>query len=314
MVLVRQVFRHIRHLEMWCVASQNAAIHGHRVLLAGDVLQALTKAAGGCLLERAPRRRTGSMKIWRIITDHLGSPRLVVDIDDGTIIAEREFDEFGRVIIDSAPGLLPFGFAGGLADPDTGLIRFGARDYDPDNGRWTAKDPIGFNGGTTNLYEYVGGDPVNDIDPSGLNISGLSPEMLSIVLGLPGRPGALARALHFNDQISVNVSWVSLPTPDLVRRGGAHTNTGAHSPRDSADIQICVDQGQRESARRSRRKGLDSSQYPETELTLLIHELAHAFYETRNNEGPGSESNAFSQQVEDLYRAQLGLPGLGAHP
>ena len=105
---------------------------------------------------------------WRIITDHLGSPRLVVDVDDGTIVAEREFDEFGRVVIDSAPGLLPFGFAGGLEDPDTGLVRFGARDYDPESGRWTAKDPIGFNGGTTNLYEYAGNDPLNFSDPSGL--------------------------------------------------------------------------------------------------------------------------------------------------
>jgi RHS repeat-associated protein len=101
---------------------------------------------------------------WRIITDHLGSPRLVVDVDDGTIVAEREFDEFGRVVIDSAPGLLPFGFAGGLEDPDTGLVRFGARDYDPESGRWTAKDPIGFNGGDTNVYAYVAGDPVNRID------------------------------------------------------------------------------------------------------------------------------------------------------
>jgi RHS repeat-associated protein len=36
----------------------------------------------------------------------------------------------------------PFGFAGGLYDADTGLVRFGARDYDAYTGRWTAKDPI----------------------------------------------------------------------------------------------------------------------------------------------------------------------------
>lgn len=44
----------------------------------------------------------------------------------------------------------------------------GARDYDPSVGRWTAKDPILFNGGQTNLYVYVGNDPVNLIDPPGL--------------------------------------------------------------------------------------------------------------------------------------------------
>jgi RHS repeat-associated protein len=63
---------------------------------------------------------------------------------------------------------IPLGFAGGLYDKDTKLIRFGYRDYDPFTGRWTAKDPIDFNGGSSNLYAYAGNDPVNAIDPSGL--------------------------------------------------------------------------------------------------------------------------------------------------
>ena len=44
----------------------------------------------------------------------------------------------------------------------------GSRNYDPETGRWTSKDPILFNGGDTNLYGYVLADPVNLIDPSGL--------------------------------------------------------------------------------------------------------------------------------------------------
>jgi len=36
------------------------------------------------------------------------------------------------------------------------------------SGRWTAKDPILFGGGDTNLYGYVLNDPVNMVDPSGL--------------------------------------------------------------------------------------------------------------------------------------------------
>ena len=46
-------------------------------------------------------------------------------------------------------------------------MRFGARDYDPITGRWTTKDPIGFNGGDPNLYGYVLQDPVNLVDPGG---------------------------------------------------------------------------------------------------------------------------------------------------
>jgi RHS repeat-associated protein len=105
---------------------------------------------------------------YRILVDQLGSPRAVVDAASGAVVQEMDFDEFGRVIRDTNPGFQPFGFAGGLYDADTGLVRFGARDYDPDTGRFTAKDPIGFAGGDTNLYGYVLSDPINWIDPSGL--------------------------------------------------------------------------------------------------------------------------------------------------
>lgn len=55
----------------------------------------------------------------------------------------------------------------GSSYQDTKLMRFGARDYDPTIGRWTTKDPIGFAGGDTNLYAYVGGDPMSYVDPEG---------------------------------------------------------------------------------------------------------------------------------------------------
>jgi RHS repeat-associated protein len=105
---------------------------------------------------------------YRIISDHLGSPRLVVDTANGTVIQRLDYDEWGRVIQDTHPGFQPFGYAGGLYDRDTGLVRFGARDYDAETGRWTAKDPIGFGGGDANVYGYVGNDPVNSIDQLGL--------------------------------------------------------------------------------------------------------------------------------------------------
>lgn len=65
----------------------------------------------------------------------------------------------------------PFGFAGGIYDQHTELTLFGARDYDAESGRWTAKDPIGFEGGDANLYGYVLNDPLNGIDPEGLLVS-----------------------------------------------------------------------------------------------------------------------------------------------
>ena len=108
---------------------------------------------------------------YRVFTDHLGSVRLVVDATMGTIVQRMDYDAFGRVMYDSNPGWQPFGFAGGMYDHQTGLVRFGVRDYDPETGRWTSKDPIGFAGGAAGLYEYVANDPVNSVDPSGLWIS-----------------------------------------------------------------------------------------------------------------------------------------------
>ena len=107
---------------------------------------------------------------YRIISDHLGSVRVVVDVETGEIKQRIEYDEFGKVNNDKSinPGFQPFGFAGGIYDHVTGLVRFGARDYDPEVGRWTAKDPILFAGGDTNLYGYVFGDPLNFIDINGL--------------------------------------------------------------------------------------------------------------------------------------------------
>ncbi len=68
---------------------------------------------------------------------------------------------------DTNPNFQPFYFAGGIYDTYTKLTRFGARDYDAETGRWTAKDPILFGGGLTSLYDYVGGDPVNFVDLTG---------------------------------------------------------------------------------------------------------------------------------------------------
>ncbi|NJL26928.1 MAG: hypothetical protein HC897_03105 [Thermoanaerobaculia bacterium] len=107
-------------------------------------------------------------EMYRIVVDPLGSPRLVVRVADGAVLQRLDYDEFGRVLLDTNPGFQPFGFAGGLYDHQTGLVRFGARDYDPESGRWTARDPILFASGSTNNYVYVDNDPVNYTDPSGL--------------------------------------------------------------------------------------------------------------------------------------------------
>jgi RHS repeat-associated protein len=118
-------------------------------------------------LGHTPVKFTQNSTTYYITSDHLGSPRTITD-ESGSVIKALDYDSFGNVISDSNESFeIPFGFAGGLKDSDTQLLRFGYRDYDPSIGRWTARDPIGFAGGDTNLYGYVASDPVNFVDPTG---------------------------------------------------------------------------------------------------------------------------------------------------
>lgn len=104
---------------------------------------------------------------YRFVQDHLGSVRLVVHATTGEIVQRLDYDSFGNVLLDTNPAFQPFGFAGGLYDPATRLVRFGLRDYDPETGRWTAKDPIGVTTAEANLYRYCYNDPVNRVDRQG---------------------------------------------------------------------------------------------------------------------------------------------------
>src|SRR5262249_51759951 len=75
-----------------------------------------------------------------------------------------------NVLHNSNPGFQPFGFGGGNYDCQTRLVRFMARDYDADSGRWTAVDPIQFTGGQSNLFGYVANDAINRRDMRGLRV------------------------------------------------------------------------------------------------------------------------------------------------
>jgi RHS repeat-associated protein len=136
---------------------------------------------------------------YRLITDHLGSVRAVVDVSTGALAQQIDYDSWGVITTDTAPGFQSLGYAGGLVDRETGLIRFGARDYEPGTGRWTRMDPIGFASGDVNLYSYVAAQPLSVIDPSGLDggwihngtVINLSDKCLLVSGSNPNGPGQL---------------------------------------------------------------------------------------------------------------------------
>src|SRR5262249_30946062 len=125
---------------------------------------------------------------YAVLTDRIGSVRLVVDSNSGTVVQRLDYDEYGRVLLDTNPGFQPFGFGGGLYDAATGLVRLGARDYDAESGRWTTKDSALFSGGDTNFFTYAANDPINMIDPDG-NRPTMPEPVFPPVVARPVNPG-----------------------------------------------------------------------------------------------------------------------------
>ncbi|MCA1822399.1 MAG: RHS repeat-associated core domain-containing protein [Pseudonocardia sp.] len=82
----------------------------------------------------------------------------------GTLVDTYSYDPYGTNTYSTGTVPNPYRYAGGFQDPQTGLYHFGARYYDSTTGRWTQRDPSGRD---ANAYAYVGGDPVNRVDPNG---------------------------------------------------------------------------------------------------------------------------------------------------
>jgi len=108
--------------------------------------------------------------------DHLGSVALVTDAS-GAVVSKVTYKPYGEVLrkdpggnpVSKGPDFLRYKYTGQEDDPETGLMYYDARYYDPGLGRFITKDTIIPDIGSQgfNRYMYVGGNPVNRIDPSG---------------------------------------------------------------------------------------------------------------------------------------------------
>ncbi|MBK6514292.1 MAG: hypothetical protein IPG04_09250 [Polyangiaceae bacterium] len=193
---------------------------------AGNVVARLVYAGG----VNVPALMVTESATSRLVTDHLGSMRRVIDVATGVVVQELEYDSWGRVLLDTNPGLQPFGFAGGLYDSDTGLVRFGSRDYDAETGRWTTKDPIRFGGGV-NLFEYAQSSPIARKDPTGRDAGTLSSTWVEPTIQRccgDSRFGGVASRTA--GSVAATSVWGSLATAGATRRSsGTRTHTHRHT-------------------------------------------------------------------------------------
>ncbi|WP_457334618.1 RHS repeat domain-containing protein [Rhizobacter sp. P5_C2] len=120
-----------------------------------------------------PANPTGEPLVYFIHSDHLNTPRVVVDRNNQ--VRWRWLAEpFGT----SAPETNPSGlgvftqnlrFPGQYADQESGLFYNYRRQYDSSKGGYTQSDPIGLAGGSPSTYTYVDGNPLLGTDPNGTN-------------------------------------------------------------------------------------------------------------------------------------------------
>jgi len=115
----------------------------------------------------------GQFQFYPIQADHLNAPRVILNSANTPVWRWDATDAFGTVQPNGDPdgdgSLFEYNlrFPGQFYDKETGLHYNYFRDYDPVTGRYIDSDPIGLMGGL-NTYGYVGGNPINHSDSSGL--------------------------------------------------------------------------------------------------------------------------------------------------
>ena len=109
-------------------------------------------------------RQTASGTASYFLTDHLGTTNSLAD-SSGNVGSSLAYDSYGNVTGGSAA--TRYSFTGREADPDTGMLYFRARSYDPQQGRFVSEDPLGLSAGI-NTYRYVSNNPQNRTDSFGL--------------------------------------------------------------------------------------------------------------------------------------------------
>ncbi|AEG92354.1 RHS repeat-associated core domain-containing protein [Ramlibacter tataouinensis] len=110
--------------------------------------------------------------VYNVYADHIDTPRLITKQDHTIVWRWDTAEAFGATAANQDPnnlGVFVYNqrFPGQVFDSETGLLQNWNREYNARWGRYIQSDPIGLEGGI-NTFNYVGANPLSDVDPTGL--------------------------------------------------------------------------------------------------------------------------------------------------
>jgi RHS repeat-associated protein len=124
---------------------------------------------------RTARRNTGG--VYYYFADHLGTAREIVQSGSTTPCYDADFTPYGVEMPNTNTCAQNYKFTGKERDTESGLDNFEARYDSSSTGRFLSPDPLGghfMNPQSLNRYAYVHNNPLNLIDPNGLDCIYLS--------------------------------------------------------------------------------------------------------------------------------------------
>jgi RHS repeat-associated protein len=142
--------------------STNFTYDGDDVAQDKTSANVITEYLNGPGIDNKIRQKTGNT-LYYFAQDHLGSTTALTN-SNGALVERETYDAYGN---SAGSARTRYGFTGRERDSVTGLMYYRARWYDAQVGRFISEDPIGLAGGI-NSFAYVGNDPQNGTDPTGL--------------------------------------------------------------------------------------------------------------------------------------------------